>query len=155
MDAGRMLQLGTVDGPSAPTDARGPGKGGEAGRGANGGPGDGDGPRSGRGTDLGIGDGDVFPIGDGVSAPAILYQTRPQYTAEAMRAKIQGVALLTAVVAPDGSLRDIRVARSLDGAFGLDGEAIACVRQWRFRPGMRLGKPVAVAVTIEVAFNLR
>lgn len=155
MDAGRLLQLGTIDGPSAPDD-RGPGQEGPAGAGTRGGLGDLDGPGAGRGKHGdGVDDGEPYGIGSGVSAPALLYQTRPQYTADAMRAKIQGVALLSAVVAPDGTLRDIRIVRSLDATFGLDQEAIACVRQWKFRPGMRQGKPVAVVVTFEVAFNLR
>ena len=147
MDAGELPQIGVVDGLPGPPTARGPG---DSGAGSERGPDRGLGPVPGDG----IGDG-AYPIGNGVSAPAIIYQTRPQYTSEAMRAKIQGVTLLSAVVAPDGTLRDIRVARSLDGTFGLDREAIACVRQWKFRPGVRQGKPVAVAVTIEVAFNLR
>lgn len=102
----------------------------------------------------GIGDG-PYGVGNGVSAPILSHRTSPQYSAEAMRAKVQGVAVLSGVVDVDGRLRDIRVVRSLDAAFGLDQEAIACVGQWRFRPGTRAGKPVAVHVTIEVAFNLR
>ena len=96
-----------------------------------------------------------YGIGNGVTGPALLHRTQPQYSADAMRAKIQGVAVLSGIVGVDGTLHDIRVARSLDGTFGLDQEAIACVRQWRFRPGTRQGKPVAVYVTIEVAFTLR
>ena len=147
MDAGELPQIGVVDGVPGPPTARGPG---DSGVGSERGHDRGLGPVPGDG----IGDG-PHPVGNGVSAPAIRYQTRPQYTPEAMRAKIQGVVLLSAVVGRDGTLRDIRVARSLDGAFGLDQQAIACVRQWRFRPGTRQGKPVAVHVTIEVAFNLR
>ena len=156
MDAGQIPQLGTIDAPTAPpTAAQGAGTGGGTGSSQNG-----TGAGTGRGSGLGEGEGGgtgggVYQIGNGVSSPEILYKTSPQYTAEAMRAKIQGMALLSGVVAPDGTLQDIRIARSLDGTFGLDQEAIKCVRQWRFRPGMRFGKPVAVAVTIEVAFNLR
>ena len=102
----------------------------------------------------GIGDG-PYGVGNGVTAPDLIHRTQPQYSADAMRAKLQGVAVLTGIVGVDGRLHDIRIARSLDAAFGLDQEAIACVRQWRFRPGTRQGKPVAVYVTIEVAFNLR
>jgi periplasmic protein TonB len=148
MNAGDLPQVGAVDGlPGPPTDARGPGDGDTGTRpGSHRGLGDGPGD--------GIGDG-PYGVGNGVTAPTLIHSTRPQYTADAMRAKLQGVAVLSGVVAPDGTLQNIRIARSLDAAFGLDQEAIACVRQWRFRPGMRMGKPVAVAVTIEVAFNLR
>ena len=72
-----------------------------------------------------------------------------------MRAKVQGTVLLQCVVKPDGSVGDVQVVRSLDSAFGLDQEAIKAARQWRFAPGMRLGEPVPVLVTIEVTFTLR
>jgi TonB family protein len=148
MNAGELPQLGAVDGvPGPPTDARGPGDSGvgtrtgnDRGLGVTRGPGIGEGP---------------YGIGNGVTAPALIHRTQPQYTAEAMRAKLQGVAVLSGVVGVDGTLHDVRVVRSLDGTFGLDQQAIACVRQWRFRPGTRLGTPVAVSVTIEVGFNLR
>jgi TonB family protein len=39
--------------------------------------------------------------------------------------------------------------------FGLDENAIQALKQWRFRPGMRNGVPVDVALNIEVNFNLR
>jgi TonB family protein len=148
MDAGALSQVGALDGvPGPPTDARGPG---ESGVGTRPGPGRGLGEAPGDG----IGDG-PYGVGNGVTGPDLIHRTPPQYSAEAMRAKLQGVAVLSGVVGVDGTLHDIRVVRSLDAAFGLDREAIACVKQWRFRPGTRQGKPVAVYVTIEVAFNLR
>ena len=45
--------------------------------------------------------------------------------------------------------------RSLDSTFGLDNEAVKAARQWRFKPGTRLGQPVPVLVTIELSFALR
>jgi protein TonB len=148
MDAGELRQIGALDGvPGPPTDSRGPGDGGIGSR---------PGPDRGLGGVPGSGIGEEpYGIGNGVTAPDLIHRTQPQYTADAMRAKLQGVAVLTGIVGVDGRLHDIRVARSLDAAFGLDQEAIACVRQWRFRPGTRQGKPVAVFVTIEVAFSLR
>ena len=88
-------------------------------------------------------------------SPQVLFEAKPQYTPEAMRAKIQGQVLVSAVVMPDGTAGEIRVVRSLDSVFGLDQEAIKAVRLWRFKPGTRMGQPVPVLVTIEVSFNLR
>ena len=155
MDAGQIAQVGTIDAPSAPpTLSQGSGVGGGSGTGT----GTGSGP--GRGSGLGDGEGGgtgggAYQIGNGVLPPELIHRTSPQYTAEAMRAKIQGVSLLSGIVGVDGTLHEIRISRSLDGTFGLDQEAIKCVRQWRFRPGTRQGRAVPVYVTIEVAFNLR
>ena len=93
--------------------------------------------------------------GNGVETPRLLREVKPQYTAQAMRAKIQGEVLLECIVQPDGAVGNIRVVRSLDSAFGLDQEAIKAARQWRFAPGTRQGQPVPVLVTIAIAFTLR
>jgi protein TonB len=85
----------------------------------------------------------------------VLREVRPQYTSDAMRAKVQGTVLLECVVRPDGSVGDVQILRSLDGVFGLDQEAIKAAKQWRFAPGTRLGEPVPVLITIELTFTLR
>jgi protein TonB len=85
----------------------------------------------------------------------LIREVRPQYTSDAMRAKVQGTVLLECVVRPDGSVTDITVLRSLDRSFGLDEEAIKAARQWRFKPGTRMGETVPVLITIELRFTLR
>jgi protein TonB len=80
---------------------------------------------------------------------------KPQYTAEAMRAKVQGTVWLNCVVLPDGTVGNVEIVRSLDSSFGLDQEAVKAAKQWRFRPGVRQGEPVPVLVTIELTFTLR
>jgi periplasmic protein TonB len=125
--------------------------------GPNAGPGgDGDGATTGIGKrgPRGFGDG-VTPGGPGVTTPVVIHQVKPQYTADAMRAKMQGSVWLECIVLPDGTVGDVRVTRSLDPMFGLDQEAIKAARQWRFKPGLVNGKPVAVAVSIELTFTLR
>ncbi len=90
-----------------------------------------------------------------MTTPRVLFEVKPQYTADAMRAKIQGVVLISCIVRPDGSVSDVQVVRSLDSVFGLDEEAVRAARAWRFVPGTRMGEPVAVQVSIELTFTLR
>src|SRR5438105_4196705 len=98
------------------------------------------------------GGGGVFRVGGGVSAPKELYAPEPEYSEEARKAKYQGTCVLYLIVGPDGKPRDIRVARSL--GLGLDEKAIEAVKQWKFEPAMKDGKPVAVAINVEVDFRL-
>jgi TonB family protein len=90
----------------------------------------------------------------GVVMPRVLKEVKPQYTSDAMHAKIQGGVLIGAVVGVDGVPRDVTVIRSLDRSNGLDDEALKAVRQWRFVPGTNDGLPVPMRITIEMTFTL-
>ena len=85
----------------------------------------------------------------------VLHEEKPIYTAGAMGARVQGVVEVEAIVMPDGTVGQVQIVRSLDDRFGLDEKAVEAVKRWRFRPGMRQGKPVAVLVNIELTFTLR
>jgi protein TonB len=140
--------------PGPPTVSQGSGSDGGAGTGRGSGIGSGRGSGLGEGFGGGTGGG-AFRPGNGVSLPRVLREVKPQYTSDAMRAKVQGTVLLECVVRPDGSVGNVQVVRSLDPTFGLDEEAVKAARQWRFSPGTRFGEPVAVLVTIELTFTLR
>jgi protein TonB len=124
------------------------------GSGSGSGAGSGQGSGLGQGTGGGTGGG-VYRPGSGIINPRLVREVKPQYTADAMRAKIQGTVLLECVILPDGSVGKVDVVKSLDPTFGLDGEAVKAAKQWRFVPGTRFGEPVAVLVTIELTFTLR
>ncbi len=146
---------GSIDAPpAAPSLSQGPGGGGGAGTGDGTGDGPGRGPGLGPGKNGGTG-GEVFQPGSGVSMPVEIRKGTPRYTNEAMRARVQGTVLVSCIVRTDGACGDVHVVRGLEPAFGLDDEAIKAAREWRFRPGMRMGTPVAVQVTMEIAFTLR
>jgi TonB family protein len=91
----------------------------------------------------------------GVTFPQPIKEVKPAYTARAMQAKIQGTVWLKAVVLPSGDVGDVTVSRSLDPEHGLDEEAIRAMRQWKFKPGTKDGKAVAVEVTVEMTFTLK
>jgi TonB family protein len=144
---------GAIEGVG-PLASLGSGRGGGAGEGTGTGIGPGTGSGLGPGFGGGTGGG-VYRPGNGVESPRLLRDAKPQYTADAMRAKIQGRVEIECVVETDGTCGRIEVVRSLDSVFGLDEEAIKAVRQWRFVPGRRQGQDVPVIVTIELMFTLR
>ena len=91
----------------------------------------------------------------GVTLPKIIFEVKPRYTPEALRARIEGTVIMTAVVRTDGRPDDIEITQSLDTEYGLDEQAVAALSQWRFEPGLKDGKPVAVRITVEMRFTLR
>lgn len=145
---------GTIEAPPAPTLSQGSGSGGGAGTGTGSGMGPGAGSGLGPGTGGGTGGGAYRP-GNGVTMPRLLREVKPNYTTDAMRAKIQGTVLLECVVSTAGEVTQVEILRSLDRTFGLDQEAIKAAKQWLFTPGSRMGEPVPVVVTIELTFTLR
>jgi periplasmic protein TonB len=140
--------------PGPPTLSQGSGSGGGSGTGTGTGIGSGTGSGLGPGSGGGTGGG-VYRPGNGVTLPRVLKEVKPQYTSDAMRAKVQGTVLLECVVRPDGTVGDVQVIRSLDSTFGLDQQAVLAARAWRFAPGTRMGEPVPVQITIELTFTLR
>ena len=155
MAAGLAPLAGVLD-PSGAADPESTGAGAGPGTdGREGGPGSGPGRGPGVGPGSGGEPGEVGPPGNGVSWPRLLRDVKPTYTAEAMRARITGSVGLSCVVDRDGTVRDCRLTRSLDPHHGLDEQALHAARQWRFVPARRLDEPVAVRVTIDMAFSLR
>jgi len=148
---------GAIEAPPslpAPTASQGSGSGGGAGTGRGTGVGPGTGSGLGPGSGGGTGGG-VYQLGSGVTTPVPIFQPTPQYTSDAMRARVQGVAVVSCVVRPDGTVADVEIVRSLDSSFGLDEEAIKAAKRWRFRPGTLRGEAVSVRVVIEMSFTLR
>lgn len=150
--SGSAFQIGLLSGPALLDASRGPGSGGGTGEGIGTGIGSGRGSGLGPGSGGGTGGG-VYRLGSGVTPPTLLLNVKPAYTAEAMRAKIQGSVFLEVVVQRDGTPRDIRVVRSLDPR-GLDWQAVLAVEQWRFGPGRLNGVPVDVLVNVVIDFRI-
>lgn len=149
----RMPSLGNPEAvalPSAPA-SNGAGSGGGIGSGSGTGVGLGHGPGVGSGSGGGAGGG-VFKVGGGISAPKAVSTPDPEYTEEARTAKTQGTCILWLIVDDRGLPRNIRVVRGL--GFGLDAKAIEAVKQWKFQPALRDGKPVNVQISVEVGFHL-
>jgi len=86
------------------------------------------------------------------TAPVPIYQPRPQYTEEALRAKIEGNVFVQVLIDEKGIPRNPTIAYSLDN--GLDKKAIEADKLWRFKPALRDAKPVSITVIFKVSFKL-
>ena len=135
--------------------SRGPGSGTGVGglRGSGSGPDAG--PGLGPGSLPGAGPGNV-PGGGRLAPPTIAFSPKPRYTADAMRARIEGEVHVQCLALPTGVVEQCRVVRSLEGnAYGLDEEALRTAAQFRFNPATRGGAPVSSPVLIILEFNMR
>jgi TonB family protein len=97
----------------------------------------------------------VTRVTEGITAPRLMRETKPRYTPDAMRQKIEGLVRMEVVVSRTGRVSDVRVIRSLDREFGLDDQAVRAVRQWQFAPASKDGVAVPVLVEIDMTFTLR
>jgi protein TonB len=95
----------------------------------------------------------VYQIGNGVKAPVLVKEVKPNYTKGAMDRRVQGIVEVDAVVLKDGTVGDVTIKRSLDD--DLDQEAVKATKQWQFKPGTKDGEAVSVQVQIELSFTLR
>jgi TonB family protein len=132
--------------------SNGIGSGAGIGSGSGGGIGSGVGGGVGPGTGGGYGGGVFRPGVGGVTAPRAIYKPDPEYSEEARKAKYQGTVVLGLIVDAAGRPRGLKVERGL--GMGLDEKALEAVRTWKFEPAEKNGKPVAVAISVEVEFRL-
>jgi len=133
----------------------GPGDGGGAGSGQGRGDGPGRGPGRGPGSGGNEGGGPKQLGTPGLQIPKIMREVRPIYTPDAMRARIQGMAVVECIVLADGTVGEAQVVKSLDRTFGLDQEAIRAAKKWLFQPATLKGMPVAMLIRIELTFTLK
>ena len=90
-------------------------------------------------------------VGGDVEAARLLHEVTPQYPPLAKSARIGGVVHLSAIIAPDGTVKDLRV---LGGHPLLIQAAVDAVKQWAYRPTYLNGKPVQVLTDVDVKFTL-
>jgi periplasmic protein TonB len=82
----------------------------------------------------------------------LLHSVDPSFTDQARQANYQGTVSVQLIVDAQGNPQDVRVARHL--GMGLDEKAVEAVRQYKFRPAVYQGRPVAVQMIVEVDFRL-
>ena len=117
----------------------------------------------GAGVIVGAGDltGDLFGtspppqphrVGGVVRPPQKVHHVAPVYPPMAQSARVGGTVMLEALIAEDGSVRDVKILQSVAL---LDAAVVEAVRQWRYTPTLLNGVPVQVIVVVTVMFSLK
>jgi TonB family protein len=88
----------------------------------------------------------------GVVWPRPRKQTPPLYPDELKRERRSGSVELEVIVLPTGRVGAARVLSSTDERF--ETNALKCVRQWEFEPGLKAGQPTLILATIVIDFRL-
>lgn len=94
----------------------------------------------------------VYLVECGISPPRVVYQVEPEFSDKARKKKITGTVTLSGVIGTDGSVSHVKIEHSVDA--GLDREATATFRKWKFKPATRDGQPVAIKTSVEMNFQL-
>jgi len=96
---------------------------------------------------------EAYRIGKRISAPVPTVQPEAKFTRQARKEHVQGQVMIMLIVDANGMPQNPRVVKPLPA--GLTEEALAAVRQYRFRPALKDGTtPVPVMITIVVNFKL-
>lgn len=94
----------------------------------------------------------VVRLGDNVMAAKLIKRVVPVYPPEAKANRVQGTVTIKATISKDGTPTELSVVSSPSPA--LSQSALDAVRQWRYRPVLLNGQPVAVTTDIRVSYSL-
>ncbi|HZH04777.1 MAG TPA: energy transducer TonB, partial [Myxococcaceae bacterium] len=90
----------------------------------------------------------TMPFGEGMARPTQLSGRDPQYTREALEARIQGLMIVKCTITLEGTLRDCRVIKPLPH---MERAVLDALASRRYTPVTFQGRPVAV----DYVFNIR
>jgi len=93
--------------------------------------------------------GNIYQPGKDITNPVLTYAPDPDFP-KGDKSK-GGVCVVGLIVDAHGMPKGVHVVRSLKPDF--DANAVAVVRQYRFKPALRKGQPVAVRIHIEVNYK--
>jgi TonB family protein len=89
--------------------------------------------------------------GSETAPPKLIYSVRPVYPSELHRANIDGKVMVELTVDAEGRPQAVHSSSATQPLFALAAEA--AVRQWRFTPRRKDGKPVAARIVIPLEFS--
>jgi protein TonB len=90
-------------------------------------------------------------VSSGVSTGLLIRKVPPTYPQLAKQARIQGQVVLQAEISKDGTIQNLQL---ISGHPMLAPAAIEAVKQWRYKPYLLNGEPVAVETQVIVNFSL-
>lgn len=94
----------------------------------------------------------VYEPGGDVKRPKLVHYVEPEFSPKSKEAFVEGTVKISAVVTSDGVPTDYRVVTGLNAEE--DRTALEALKQWKFEPGTKSGRPVNVRVTVEIDFHL-
>src|SRR5215471_2629170 len=86
------------------------------------------------------------------SPPEVLFYTEPFYTRTARERKVEGTVTVEGAFDVNGCMKIVRIIKTI--GFGLDENALAALRSWRFSPAKRNGEPVEALAQIDIDFSI-
>ncbi len=94
---------------------------------------------------------DYARLRDGINPPKLIHSTDPQYTPQALAARIEGTLVLHAIVDVNGNVAYASVLSPLPA--GLDERALAAIKHWKYAPAVMDGELIPALITIDVVFR--
>lgn len=93
---------------------------------------------------------------EGLIPPKITKAVQPIYPEKAKHIRLKGYVLVELVVRKDGSIDNMKVIRELArGRLGFEEASTQALRQWKFEPGTKDGKPVDVRMVQRFDYELQ
>lgn len=92
----------------------------------------------------------IYDVGPGVRAPRVIHRVRPERR-QSGKFRLSGKVVVSLVVSSAGLPTKVKILDGMDNA--VDQTVVVAVKQWRFKPGRKDGKAVAVRFTVDVGFT--
>jgi TonB family protein len=93
-----------------------------------------------------------LPADPQIIGPTVISRVEPEYSAEALLARLEGSVMIAVSVAPDGAITDLQLLKPL--GLGLDEASLNALRLWKCAPATDHGQPVAGVIPVTLQFRL-
>jgi protein TonB len=88
----------------------------------------------------------------GMTPPQVVKKVDPCYPSHAYTERVDGTAVLYAVIRADGGVEDATLVEGIEPR--VDKRAVAALAQSQFEPARKNGRPITVEVLVEIPFRL-